>query len=388
MDCTVCCSRSAYQRLRVRALHGELRSLLPPLSPTSPADLYFARAQDEIFHVPQAQAYCRGDWKYWDPALTTPPGLCASPSPRPPRTSRTLTLLSSSLQLPRTRRNRSPPASRAAHPPPNPRGPRPVLRHRPSRAQPRPVALPPLPLRPPRSSPRRTDTSITSWTRRNNALVAQARPVVDRGRRLHARPRHEPLPAPRLVGLDVLHRPRRRRRRPHLVVVRARTALRPFGPCAFTSSFTESCLCDRALTHDTFPQIGAASLLFRQTNIIWLVFVAGQAAIAQVKRAAHPDEVVDPLLADAQPGASPLQLRARLEHRADADVKRHAADLVRTPWSLARSALAHPRALGPILGAYLPVFGLAAAFVVWNGGIVLGASSSSSSLGTCARRAR
>jgi len=30
---------------------------------------------DEIFHVPQAQAYCRGDFSYWDNKITTPPGL-------------------------------------------------------------------------------------------------------------------------------------------------------------------------------------------------------------------------------------------------------------------------------------------------------------------------
>jgi len=30
--------------------------------------------QDEFFHVPQAQAYCRGDYT-WDPKITTPPGL-------------------------------------------------------------------------------------------------------------------------------------------------------------------------------------------------------------------------------------------------------------------------------------------------------------------------
>nr|XP_019705141.1 dol-P-Glc:Glc(2)Man(9)GlcNAc(2)-PP-Dol alpha-1,2-glucosyltransferase isoform X2 [Elaeis guineensis] len=30
---------------------------------------------DEIFHVPQAQRYCRGDFTYWDPMITTPPGL-------------------------------------------------------------------------------------------------------------------------------------------------------------------------------------------------------------------------------------------------------------------------------------------------------------------------
>ncbi|KIJ68711.1 glycosyltransferase family 59 protein [Hydnomerulius pinastri MD-312] len=30
---------------------------------------------DEPFHVPQAQAYCRGEWSTWDPKITTPPGL-------------------------------------------------------------------------------------------------------------------------------------------------------------------------------------------------------------------------------------------------------------------------------------------------------------------------
>ncbi|PIL30951.1 hypothetical protein GSI_07120 [Ganoderma sinense ZZ0214-1] len=30
---------------------------------------------DEPFHVPQAQAYCNGDYWSWDPKITTPPGL-------------------------------------------------------------------------------------------------------------------------------------------------------------------------------------------------------------------------------------------------------------------------------------------------------------------------
>lgn len=30
---------------------------------------------DEPFHIPQAQAYCSGDFATWDPKLTTPPGL-------------------------------------------------------------------------------------------------------------------------------------------------------------------------------------------------------------------------------------------------------------------------------------------------------------------------
>lgn len=30
---------------------------------------------DEIFHIPQAQKYCLGNFKHWDPKITTPPGL-------------------------------------------------------------------------------------------------------------------------------------------------------------------------------------------------------------------------------------------------------------------------------------------------------------------------
>ncbi|KAL8483882.1 hypothetical protein ACS0TY_026534 [Phlomoides rotata] len=30
---------------------------------------------DEIFHVPQVQQYCRGNFGSWDPMITTPPGL-------------------------------------------------------------------------------------------------------------------------------------------------------------------------------------------------------------------------------------------------------------------------------------------------------------------------
>ena len=30
---------------------------------------------DEIFHVPQAQAYCNGQWRHWDDKITTFPGL-------------------------------------------------------------------------------------------------------------------------------------------------------------------------------------------------------------------------------------------------------------------------------------------------------------------------
>ncbi|KAI8345207.1 alpha-2-glucosyltransferase Alg10 [Mortierella sp. GBAus27b] len=63
---------------------------MPGISPTLLASLHlltlavvaamWARIEplpymDEIFHIPQAQRYCQGDFWTWDPKLTTPPGL-------------------------------------------------------------------------------------------------------------------------------------------------------------------------------------------------------------------------------------------------------------------------------------------------------------------------
>ncbi|CAM6044206.1 unnamed protein product [Sphagnum compactum] len=36
---------------------------------------YMGKIQDEIFHIPQAQEYCQGNFRKWDPMITTFPGL-------------------------------------------------------------------------------------------------------------------------------------------------------------------------------------------------------------------------------------------------------------------------------------------------------------------------
>ena len=33
------------------------------------------RIKDEIFHIPAAERYCHSNYSYWDPKITTPPGL-------------------------------------------------------------------------------------------------------------------------------------------------------------------------------------------------------------------------------------------------------------------------------------------------------------------------
>lgn len=35
------------------------------------------RLQDEVFHVPQTQQYCSGNWTTWDHKITTLPGTYA-----------------------------------------------------------------------------------------------------------------------------------------------------------------------------------------------------------------------------------------------------------------------------------------------------------------------
>ena len=37
--------------------------------------VFESKILDEIFHIPAAQRYCDGNFSYWDPKITTPPGL-------------------------------------------------------------------------------------------------------------------------------------------------------------------------------------------------------------------------------------------------------------------------------------------------------------------------
>ncbi|GAA5842948.1 hypothetical protein JCM9279_004038 [Rhodotorula babjevae] len=263
---------------------------------------------DEIYHVPQAQAYCRGDWRYWDPALTTPPGLYLVPA--------------ALVHLQRHLHRRLPhaltivdPCSVAAL-----RGLNLALS----------LCLPYL---------------YTRLVRLLAATAASARrPTPDRA-------------APAFPSFKLAHPATAPA---HALVM----SLFPLLGWWSWMYYTDLAAVITVLISWSFAleerfvlsaTVGAASLFFRQTNIVWLAFVAGQAAVVQVKLAARAGQDVDPLLDEARP-----------------------VDLLRTPISLARSALKHPRALGPVLMAYLPVFGLAAAFVVWNGGIVLGDKSNHS----------
>jgi hypothetical protein len=77
LPCCVLCDQHYGVEGGQRHRHGALHGVCCPAS-------YFELQpnlhclQDEPFHVPQAQAYCKGEWTTWDPKITTPPGLYVS----------------------------------------------------------------------------------------------------------------------------------------------------------------------------------------------------------------------------------------------------------------------------------------------------------------------
>ncbi|GAA5824237.1 hypothetical protein JCM3770_004342 [Rhodotorula araucariae] len=258
---------------------------------------------DEIFHVPQAQAYCSGDWSYWDPALTTPPGLYLLPA-----------VLSH------------------------------VLR-----------AVPAFD----RIFPAFDPCSVTSL-RSLNLLLSLLLPCIYTSLLRLLTPSHEsrrnahdnaPEPTSSATCTDM------RSAACEGWVIALFPLLGWWSWMYYTdmASVVSVLLCWRAGLRKQYGRsaaLGAASLLFRQTNIAWIAFIAAQAAVSEVEQASPLGQaggVRDPLLGDVRP-----------------------VDFVHTPFSLALSALSHVSSLLPILAAYLPVFGAAAAFVKWNGGIVLG----------------
>ncbi|BGP35598.1 glucosyltransferase [Rhodotorula toruloides] len=246
---------------------------------------------DEIFHVPQAQAYCRGDWKYWDPALTTPPGLY---------------LLPAALAH----------AKRLLEP---------IVAHLPANL----AAF---------------DSCVLPSLRAVNLLVSLFLPLL-----------YSSL-------LHLLHifagdtRPRRQSYDWQGLIIAMFPLIQWWSWLFYTDMASVVCvlLCWRAALRKKQLQsalLGAISLLFRQTTIIWVAFVAAQAAIRNLELPKKGDSGgrVDPQLWDARP-----------------------VHLVSTPLVVARAALTRLPALAPVIAAYLPVFLAFLAFVRWNGGIVLG----------------
>ncbi|KAL8287636.1 hypothetical protein RQP46_003494 [Phenoliferia psychrophenolica] len=242
---------------------------------------------DEIIHIPQAQAYCNGDWRTWDTRLTTPPGLY---------------LLSALIAN--------------------------ILPFLPSLCSPPSLRLP------------------------NAALLALLPLIYSR---LLPLIRHPILRAstrgkrtPSKAALDAIEKDDEQWEG---LVIGSFPVVAFFGFLYYTdlaSIFLVLVAQGLALRKNWAASaiVGGVSLWFRQTNILWVVYIAATAVVHDLESRA---ELYDP----------PLTKAAFL-------------DIPFSLVSLASHSVKNLVALSPIIGAYLPVGLLSAAFVLWNGGIVLG----------------
>ncbi|KZW00614.1 glucosyltransferase [Exidia glandulosa HHB12029] len=231
---------------------------------------------DEPFHVPQAQAYCRGEWDVWDPKLTTPPGLYA------------LSIVLNRVFMFKCTL--------------------PMLRLTPLVAS---LALPPL------------LTLLLGITRRERVRDAWTRPSLE------------------------------------AVVLAAFPVAWFFTFLYYTELpslvFVLATVVAGSKGHHTLAALlGAVSCTFRQTNIVWVLYAyaANRLSYLRFRRVQHGDRPLatlhDPPAAEATP-----------------------ADLVKACVSVLQVIPALLETIAP----YAAVLGGFAAFVVWNGGIVLGDKS-------------
>ncbi|BGP58367.1 hypothetical protein JCM8202_001868 [Rhodotorula sphaerocarpa] len=259
---------------------------------------------DEIFHVPQAQAYCNGDWSYWDPALTTPPGLYLIPA--------------SLAHLGRWT----------------------GLSH----------LLP--------------DPCSVSGLRAFNLVLSLGLPFLYSSLLALLDPQ-PPSPQPAKGKPSYLRRTDAAARREWEGLVVALFPMVGWWAWMFYTdlgSVALVLLSWRAALKRQYmasAMLGAGSLSFRQTNIVWLAFIAAQAAICSVVQAEQARRPGEGGGTEADPPLRNVRL----------------VDVVLVPARLLVLAGRHlPTAL-LVAAAYLPVFLAAAAFVRWNGGIVLGDKS-------------
>ncbi|GAA5984007.1 hypothetical protein JCM5350_004989 [Sporobolomyces pararoseus] len=256
---------------------------------------------DEIFHVPQTQAYCRGEWKYWNGAITTPPGLYLIPA-----------------SLSRVRQRLAPSFST------------PDFCSLDSLRYFNLTILALLPL---------LYTSLLLAIRQ----TTQARPIEKKLK--PTREREASLSSARWEGLVIA-----------LMPVVGWWGWLYYTDLGSVATVLLSMRLSLGRRYFLSSLVGLCSLLFRQTNIVWLAFIAGGSVVRELRivnsSKKKKAQLYDPLLQDAR-----------------------LIDLILTPYSLVYLSLHNLSTLAPILTAYLPAFFAFATFIKINGGIVLGDKS-------------
>ncbi|GAA5841062.1 hypothetical protein JCM3766R1_006654 [Sporobolomyces carnicolor] len=257
---------------------------------------------DEIFHVPQAQAYCRGEWTYWDGAITTPPGLYLLPA--------ALAFLQRAVSR----------------------------------------------------LPSRFDICSLDSLRFFNLAILAALPHLYTSLLLAIRRSTLSPPVEKKLRPTAPHEGRDSARWEGIVIALV-PAVGWWGWLYYTDlGSVATVLLSMNLSFErrwlASSLLSVISLLFRQTNVIWIAFIAGVAVVRELRtvestrKKKRKSQLYDPLLRDAR-----------------------FLDLILTPYSILYLSLHHLSTLVPILLAYLPVFAGFLMFVKVNGGIVLGDKS-------------
>jgi alpha-1,2-glucosyltransferase len=135
--------------------------------------------------------------------------------------------------------------------------------------------------------------------------------------------------------------------------------------------------------HTVFLQIlyGFMALLFRQTNIFWVaVFPAGLTVVEMARRAGRGAQ------RKSEDSSFLHVLQEAWEHKLLFDLpveNAYIEDYAKTVLSIAVVAVLNLKRVIPALIPYMFLLGSFAAFVVWNGGVVLGEYSLFHSTNTC-----
>ncbi|XP_047960648.1 dol-P-Glc:Glc(2)Man(9)GlcNAc(2)-PP-Dol alpha-1,2-glucosyltransferase isoform X3 [Salvia hispanica] len=280
---------------------------------------------DEIFHVPQAQHYCRGNFTSWDPMITTPPGLYF------------LSLAYIASLFPGLFCMRAVPSF--------------------------------------------SDSCSTSILRLTNGVLAVVCSILVYEIIIHLRPSlHDKIATFRAVVLS-------------LYPLHWFFSFLYYTDVASLTAVLAMYLLVLKKKYICSSLLGAVSVLVRQTNIIWLLFVActgviefaqshlkdREEEIDKVKTAMQNDD-----FSDVHKGVSVIsKLRKRRVNNGMRNQKNlavetlnpmvHSSGLLDEIYSIVLVSWNHLLEISVLLSPFLMVFAAFIAFVCWNGSIVLGA---------------
>ncbi|PLW08542.1 hypothetical protein PCANC_14000 [Puccinia coronata f. sp. avenae] len=265
---------------------------------------------DEIFHVKQAQTYCAGQWATWNHLITTPPGLYLVPS---------------------------------------------LLHH---------------------ASPKWFPCS-TNYLRWTNAALLCALPLLISRILSHFRT----TPYPPRPGV----KPRVRFLIPEDEIILEAIIISCFPITYFSgflfytdlgSLFAVIASYDQSLAgrHVLAALLGLWSCLFRQTNIVWVAFIAGSALIHHLRQITITTTTTT---TSPTPKCAPANNQSKRTHRPTepydlALMSASLLDLPRAIRSLASESFTHLSSVASVIIPYASVVVCFMGFVIWNGGIVLG----------------